>query len=316
MGNVNQCETNQWPDIDSCELNSLETVLRVCEAELVLVNGGAPKAGVIAHVHDGALFASLQTGMAVRGRFVLPSDWCLLAYLIATDSSVSWCHGLPMPQGSCINVLPQGVAEFSLSAGSHVLFTLVPMSRLPVIESSPLLACAPQLLPGVRRCSQVAAYYATHIDSLLSGAFPSSAVQQLVDAHVQASAAPLVSDGLATARARKSRYLVFRRAEDFMRQNLNRQIYLQELCDTAGASERSLRYAFEELTGVSPSRYLSLMRLCEACRTLSQADASRNSVKSVALSCGLWDLSRFADSYRKVFGELPRQTLLRSAGVF
>ncbi len=35
-------------------------------------------------------------------------------------------------------------------------------------------------------------------------------------------------------------------------------------------------------------------------------------VKAIALSCGLWDLSRFADNYRKVFGELPRDTLMRA----
>ena len=79
----------------------------------------------------------------------------------------------------------------------------------------------------------------------------------------------------------------------------------------AGVSERALRYAFEELVGISPVRYLSMLRLCEACRSLSSADAGRKSVKSIALSCGLWDLSRFADSYRKVFGELPSETLMR-----
>lgn len=44
------------------------------------------------------------------------------------------------------------------------------------------------------------------------------------------------------------------------------------------------------------------------------ADGGRRSVKSIALSCGLWDLSRFADNYRKVFGELPRDTLMRAPG--
>jgi AraC family ethanolamine operon transcriptional activator len=287
----------------------------VCDAELVLLDGGAPKAGLTAHVVDGALFACVEVGMSVRGRFVLPTDWCLLAYLIHTDEQISWCHGFPMPSGACISVLPQGVAEFALSAGSRLLYTLVPMSRLPAaMPSSPLLRNTPQLLPGVRRFPAADAVYAQHLQNVMSGNFPEDSVQRLIDLHVAASAAPVVADSLATARARKSRYQVFRKAEEFMRQNLRRQIYLQELCDTAGASERSLRYAFEELAGVSPSRYLSLFRLCEACRTLSQADATRQSVKSVALSCGLWDLSRFADSYRRVFGELPRQTLQRTAG--
>jgi AraC family ethanolamine operon transcriptional activator len=55
-----------------------------------------------------------------------------------------------------------------------------------------------------------------------------------------------------------------------------------------------------------------MLRLSTACRSLSLSDASRRSVKSVALSCGLWDLSRFADHYRRVFGELPRDTLMRA----
>ena len=95
-----------------------------------------------------------------------------------------------------------------------------------------------------------------------------------------------------------------------MRLNLRRNIYMNEICDAAGVSERGLRYAFEDLFGTSPNRYLSMLRLCAACRSLSMADSSRRSVKAIALSCGL--LSRFADNYRKVFGELPRDTLMRA----
>jgi AraC family ethanolamine operon transcriptional activator len=54
-----------------------------------------------------------------------------------------------------------------------------------------------------------------------------------------------------------------------------------------------------------------MLRLCAACRALLQADARRRSVKSIALGCGLWDLSRFAGQYRRVFGESPRDTLIR-----
>lgn len=114
------------------------------------------------------------------------------------------------------------------------------------------------------------------------------------------------------SRARRTHYLIAQRAENFMRLNLRRNIYMNEICDAAGVSERGLRYAFEDLFGTSPNRYLSMLRLCAACRSLSMADSSRRSVKAIALSCGLWDLSRFADNYRKVFGELPRDTLMRA----
>ena len=138
------------------------------------------------------------------------------------------------------------------------------------------------------------------------------AVASLLHEHVQALLAAGNEDRPGNSRARRTHYLIAQRAENFMRLNLRRYIYMHEICDAAGVSERALRYAFEDLFGTSPNRYLSMLRLCAACRGLSMADSSRKSVKAVALSCGLWDLSRFADNYRRVFGELPRDTLMRA----
>jgi AraC family ethanolamine operon transcriptional activator len=38
-----------------------------------------------------------------------------------------------------------------------------------------------------------------------------------------------------------------------MRLNLRRNIYMNEICDAAGVSERGLRYAFEDLFGLRPT---------------------------------------------------------------
>lgn len=96
-----------------------------------------------------------------------------------------------------------------------------------------------------------------------------------------------------------------------MRNHLRNDIYVREMCLAAGVSERSLRYAAEGLLGISPKRCLCMLRLCTACRNPASSGANRRSVKSVALTCTLWGLSRFADSCRKVLGELPHNTLMR-----
>ena len=59
----------------------------------------------------------------------------------------------------------------------------------------------------------------------------------------------------------------------YMRANLRRDIYSQELCQAAGASERGLRYAFDDLLGIPPNRYLAMLRLCTAHRSLVTAEA-------------------------------------------
>lgn len=304
-------------DLVSFELSSLESSLRVCETELVLLDGNAPRTALHSSIVDGALLGRIAIGMRLRGRFVLPSDWALLAYVESADPLMSWCHGMPLGSGAVINVLPQGAAEFSFSEGSVVIFCVVPMSRLPVqAAASPLALSSGKINAGVRRHLPAADLYHDVSRQILEGSFTAGLVDTIIQTHVAASSAAAFNEGSASLRTRRSRYLVFRKAEDFMRDNLRRQIYMHELCDAAGVSERLLRYAFEDLTGVAPSRYLSLFRLCEACRALSHADAWSQSVKSVALDCGLWDLSRFADSYRRVFGELPRETLQRGAPAF
>lgn len=303
-------------ELATYELSALEGLLRVCRSELVLLDAGAPRAGVRTRVLDGALLGTVDLGMRVRGRFVLPSDWCLLACVHEADATQSWCHGMPMGDAAILNVLPQGVAEFALSEGASLSFAVVPMNRLPAQAPASILLSTPtHMQPGMRRHAPTRDLHLELCRQLEDGDPDAGIVQRLVDSHVAASCAPFHYEGNSTLRTRRSRYLVFRKAEDFMRDNLRRQIYMHELCDASGVSERLLRYAFEDLTGVSPSRYLSMYRLCEACRALSCADASVQSVKSVALDCGLWDLSRFADSYRRVFGELPRQTLSRSGGI-
>jgi AraC family ethanolamine operon transcriptional activator len=137
-------------------------------------------------------------------------------------------------------------------------------------------------------------------------------IEDLLDEHIRMALSSSSEDRPVASRGRRAHYQVMRRAERFMRANLRRDIYSQELCQAAGASERGLRYAFDDLLGIPPNRYLAMLRLCTAHRSLVTAEAGRRSVKSVALSCGMWDLSRFAEKYRSVFGEQPRETLTRS----
>jgi hypothetical protein len=63
---------------------------------------------------------------------------------------------------------------------------------------------------------------------------------------------------------------------------------------------------------MNPKRYLQLRRLHLAReKLLHDADPAR-SVSSVAFDCGFWQLGRFGQAYRELFGERPSQTLRRS----
>ena len=99
------------------------------------------------------------------------------------------------------------------------------------------------------------------------------------------------------------------RALACMEESKDPPLSVQELCQLAGASERTLQYAFLERFGVSPKTYLQSLRLNRVRRELWSADPSLVRVLDVANSWGFWHMGQFASDYRRLFGELPSKTL-------
>ena len=108
-----------------------------------------------------------------------------------------------------------------------------------------------------------------------------------------------------------SRKKIVLHAEQVLEEAEGRPVSLAELCRAARVSERTLRYAFQELCGVSPQRYMQIQRLRAAHRALRQSDGSRGSVKVAAYQVGFRELGRFSVQYRQFFGESPSETLMR-----
>jgi AraC family ethanolamine operon transcriptional activator len=84
---------------------------------------------------------------------------------------------------------------------------------------------------------------------------------------------------------------------------------IADLAAATGVSERTLRTAFKEHYGVGPVRYLQLRTLHRVRRALREADPEEANVTSVLFQHGEWEIGRFAARYRRLFGELPSETL-------
>lgn len=105
-----------------------------------------------------------------------------------------------------------------------------------------------------------------------------------------------------------TRAYVVRKAIEIMEARLADPLSLTDLCREIGVCARTLRYSFEEVTGMAPTQYLLSMRLNGVRRELSSAD-NRLSVQVVATRWGFWHMSRFARYYRQAFGEKPSATV-------
>ncbi len=81
-----------------------------------------------------------------------------------------------------------------------------------------------------------------------------------------------------------------------------------DLCRELDVSERSLRYAFREVRGVSPMAAYKARRLNEVRRELKVA-TGWGAVARIAHRWGFWHPGEFAADYRRLFGERPSQTM-------
>ena len=76
--------------------------------------------------------------------------------------------------------------------------------------------------------------------------------------------------------------------EDFLRANITRPIYTDELCKALAVSPRKLHHAFVAVCGVSPQAYLKRRRLMIVHQALCAGGPDAPLVKSVALAHGFW----------------------------
>jgi AraC family ethanolamine operon transcriptional activator len=112
-----------------------------------------------------------------------------------------------------------------------------------------------------------------------------------------------------TACQPSNRARLVRRAEDYLRAHLEHPLSVLDLCRELGASERTLHYAFQQDRGLSPMAYVQALRLNAVRQELKAAAAGTATVHVIAQRWGFFHSGEFASAYRRLFGELPSQTL-------
>lgn len=80
------------------------------------------------------------------------------------------------------------------------------------------------------------------------------------------------------------------------------------------ASERTLHRAFKTWANVGPGRYFALQKIHDFRKCLLSGDASRGAITRAAMASEFDHFGRLSVDYKKLFGEMPSETLHRFAG--
>jgi AraC family ethanolamine operon transcriptional activator len=148
------------------------------------------------------------------------------------------------------------------------------------------------------------------LDLSAEGTIAAAAHDRLLEETLLVIARALSSGEEAFVARSRRRYLLARRARDFMLDRQSNPPTVTDVCTFLYTTERTLHYAFSESYGVSPKRFLKAQRLYAARQGLKSATESEL-VSDVAVRLGFWDMGYFARDYKTMFGELPSATLSR-----
>jgi len=102
-----------------------------------------------------------------------------------------------------------------------------------------------------------------------------------------------------------------KRAEEFIRENLDNPITRDQLAEVSSCSIRTLSRSFEKKHGIGPMAFIKQRRLDAAYLNLLSAKPDATTVTQVAINYGFAHIGKFAIEYGKAFGESPSTSLAR-----
>lgn len=251
----------------------------------------------------------------------------------------SWWFGIPVHEDAFVKIgnssiekdaiaVRPGGAEFELLTPNrfHILGAVVPQDELAeyiqtteCIDSPSLFLKEDLLHIGQEKrlelqkllqqiLGEVAATPQLVLHQASRQAIRDSVLQALVS--VCYSQVPMERQNATVA----NRHLLVRKVREYLLENRDTPVTIPDICRNFFVSRRTLQNAFHHVVGMSPAAYLRALRLNGVRRVLRDRGSNIVSVQDAACAWGFWHLSQFACDYRRMFGELPSDSLrLRSS---
>lgn len=244
-----------------------------------------------------------------------------LWYLPLTDAVEYSANGCSLEDGSFVLLEPG--CEFCVSTKvAHDWCSVFIPTRMLAADDK-LVVSAERSCRVTRPKPQAARQFRALVNEIVVAAthcsdFESSPAAERAAAEVQRLATLSVrqESGLEPkpeGRPKVARQEIIRRSLQRIEQCEGEHLCVCELATAANVSERTLRTAFNEYFGLGPVRYLQLRQLNRIRQALLAADSDEVTVTKILIEHDEWDFSRFASRYRRIFGELPSETLRSKA---
>lgn len=309
--------------IEISDPTAVGETIEVIEQDVVQLKSKPLRAQrVIVRLGSGVLLFQ-STNLPVRTRTTLQSG--LVAFVTFGPRAAGTINGLPIGPRRLLASTSGVEVEFVVAGGYQSVSFLLPADDIrahlkgrhregcfPVPHGVGLLETSPTAASGLYRWGRRIVDTAIRQPQVFDVPQTNSVAQvELIEtllatlaSAVDASFAP--HDLTSQAHGR-----VVQMAEDYAMTHTAERLYVTDLCESAGVSERALQYAFKEVMGMTPVAYLTRLRLHRVRQALRAAPRRSTTVTTEALKWGFWHFGDFTRAYKACFGELPSETLRR-----
>lgn len=107
----------------------------------------------------------------------------------------------------------------------------------------------------------------------------------------------------------KSELLVFE-IRDYLVDNLEKKELIKEMASHFGISERTLQIKFKKIFGLTPKKFIKLLKLNLAHEEMLLSKDQKK-VSEIAMELGFENFGRFSKEYKKLYGKLPSEIIYK-----
>jgi AraC family transcriptional regulator, ethanolamine operon transcriptional activator len=304
------------PFVTTARFNDAGELARLFKSktQCIQLSAGAFSAEALSGKFGAVQVLAVDCSRGIELRRRVPTDRLSICYTASAERI--WDRGHPWDARHMLGVSGDDIEISTLSAG-QLRWIDVDLALCPQAERESFMRMAGRrtlLMRGENAAATQLRGYAAMVFQLCANSplrLSSEAMRERLErdilVRVDRALRSAELEPTAAKRERKA-FLLVRRVEQFMWQNVDEPLTLQRIGKQMNCRMRSLIYSFKDSFGIGPITYLKILRLNEAHRRLREA---RGDVRifDVAVALGFWHMGHFSADYKRMFGETASETL-------
>ncbi|NOR55106.1 MAG: helix-turn-helix domain-containing protein [Sulfurovum sp.] len=262
--------------------------------------------------HDGVQLNHLQFGHADRHEGMMfeglsPKD-CLTIAILQKSTGCVCVNDLKMEAGDVIIIDDSKPYDFSSS--HHTIMAIISISKTLVATDFPWILCATDKIFKDKNnilSDTIENEWQRVLEepNLFDNTNELEVMEKKIVKAIKYSFAGQTGERCHLKEGEKTALKV----RSFLLNSLEETMSIQSIVEQFRTSDKTLENSFKSLFGITPKRFIDLLKLNRAHEDLQLAVTQTTNVSDIATKWGFSHFGRFAKEYKALFGVLPSETL-------